>query len=137
MALAVVTLGLSSCHSSQYYYYKFPEYNFAGRPIPPSKLAQRVMIGVTANGSSGSFELPFVVQGPWDDPIMLPDPQILIRRSPAAAPLFNSVRDQKTQEKVRSAIERLTGARTAPSASAAPPEPAPETAAPADPQKSN
>ncbi len=92
----------------------------------------------SANGSSGSFELPFVVQGPWDDPIMLPDPQILIRRSPAAAPLFNSVRDQKTQEKVRSAIERLTGARTAPSASAAPPETTPtDTPAPADPQKNN
>jgi AsmA protein len=90
----------------------------------------------SANGNSGSFELPFVVQGPWDDPIMLPDPQILIRRSPAAAPLFNSVRDQKTQEKVRSAIERLTGARTAPSASAAPPEPA-SVDTPADPQKNN
>ena len=27
----------------------------------------------------GGFELPFVVQGPWDDPIILPDPQSLIR----------------------------------------------------------
>jgi len=50
-------LGLSSCHSNAYYYYKFPEYNFAGRPVPPSKLAQRVMIGVTANGSNGSLQI--------------------------------------------------------------------------------
>src|SRR5439155_10493506 len=34
------------------------------------------------------FELPFVVQGPWDDPIMLPDAQSLIKRSGAAAPLL-------------------------------------------------
>ena len=30
-----------------------------------------------------SFELPFVVQGPWDDPLIFPDPESLIRRSPA------------------------------------------------------
>jgi AsmA protein len=36
------------------------------------------------------FELPFVVQGPWDDPLMLPDPEILIRRS--ARPLPCSMR---------------------------------------------
>ena len=47
VAVVAATLGLSSCHSAQYYYYKFPEYNFAGRPIPPSKLAQRVMIAVS------------------------------------------------------------------------------------------
>ena len=56
-ALAVVTLGLSSCHSAQYYYYKFPEYTYAGRPIPPSKLAERVMISVTVNGSTGSLQI--------------------------------------------------------------------------------
>jgi hypothetical protein len=55
--LAVATLGMSSCHSASYYYYKFPEYNFAGRPVPPSKLAQRVMIGVSANGTSGSLQI--------------------------------------------------------------------------------
>ena len=57
LLLAVSALGLSSCHSNAYYYYKFPEYNFAGRPVPPSKLAQRVMIGVTFNGSSGSLQI--------------------------------------------------------------------------------
>jgi hypothetical protein len=57
LLLALSTLGISSCHSAAYYYYKFPEYPFAGRPIPPSKLAERVMIGVTANGTSGSLQI--------------------------------------------------------------------------------
>ena len=57
LLLALTSLGLSSCHSAAYYYYKFPEYNYAGRPVPPSKLAQRVMIGVSANGSSGSLQI--------------------------------------------------------------------------------
>ena len=51
------SLALSSCHSAAYYYYKFPEYNYAGRPVPPSKLAQRVMIGVSNNGSSGGLQI--------------------------------------------------------------------------------
>jgi len=55
------------------------------------------------------FELPFIVQGSWDDPIMLPDPEALIRRSGAAAPLLNAVRDRSSRDSVRSAIERLTG----------------------------
>jgi AsmA protein len=41
------------------------------------------------------FELPFVVQGPWDDPIMLPDTDLLLRRSGAAAPLFEQLRPNK------------------------------------------
>ena len=53
------------------------------------------------------FELPFVVQGRWDDPIMLPDAQSLIRRSGAAAPLLDAVRDRKARDAVRSVIERL------------------------------
>jgi AsmA protein len=59
------------------------------------------------------FELPFIVQGSWDDPIMLPDPESLIRRSGAAAPLLNAVRDRSTRDSVRSAIERLTGGAAA------------------------
>ncbi len=64
------------------------------------------------------FELPFIVQGSWDDPIMLPDPEALIRRSGAAAPLLNAVKERSARDTVRSAIERLTG--TAPSAGATP-----------------
>ena len=54
-----------------------------------------------------AFDLPFIVQGSWDDPIMLPDPEALIRRSGAAAPLLNAVRDQRARD---AAVERLTGA---------------------------
>lgn len=53
--LAVVSLTLSSCHAASYYYYKFPTYTFANRPVPPSKLANRVMVGVTVNGTTGSL----------------------------------------------------------------------------------
>jgi AsmA protein len=69
--------------------------------------------------NDAGFELPFVVHGPWDDAIMLPDPQSLIRRSGAAQPLLDAVRDRKARDAVRSAIERLTGGarndQTAPS----------------------
>jgi AsmA protein len=56
-----------------------------------------------------AFELPFIVQGSWDDPIMLPDPEALIRRSGAAAPLLDAVRDRSARDAARSVIERLTG----------------------------
>ena len=59
---------------------------------------------------AAAFELPFIVQGSWDDPIMLPDPEALIRRSGAAAPLLNAVRDRRARDAARSVIERLTGA---------------------------
>jgi AsmA protein len=67
------------------------------------------------------FELPFVVQGRWDDPIMLPDAQSLIRRSGAAAPLLDAVRDRKARDQARSVIDRLTrdgGAAAVPAAAA-------------------
>ena len=54
LLLALSTLTLSSCKAN---YYKFPEYTYAGRPIPPSKLAERVMISVTVNGSSGDLQI--------------------------------------------------------------------------------
>jgi hypothetical protein len=58
MLIAVVSLTLSSCHSAAYYYYKFPTYTFANRPVPPSKLANRVMVSVTTNGTtSGSLQI--------------------------------------------------------------------------------
>jgi AsmA protein len=63
-----------------------------------------------AKPGAAPFELPFIVQGPWGDPIMLPDPEALIQRSSAAAPLLNAVRDRSARDAVRSAIERLTGA---------------------------
>jgi hypothetical protein len=37
--------------------YKAPEYGYAGRPVPPSKLLQRVLAAYSANGSSGGAEI--------------------------------------------------------------------------------
>ena len=52
--IALATLGLSSCGQQ---YYKFPQYTYAGRPIPPSKLANRVMVSVTVNGAAGNLQI--------------------------------------------------------------------------------
>jgi AsmA protein len=60
-------------------------------------------------GGAPGFDLPFVIQGPWDDPLVFPDPEILIKRSPASAPLLEAVKDRKTRDAVRSVIERFTG----------------------------
>jgi AsmA protein len=49
------------------------------------------LVASSRPGATG-FELPFIVQGTWDDPIMLPDAEALIRRSGAAAPLLNAIR---------------------------------------------
>ena len=57
LLIAITSLALSSCHSAAYYYYKFPEYTFANRPIPPSKLANRVMVSVTTQGSTGNLPI--------------------------------------------------------------------------------
>jgi len=77
--------------------------------IPARDLDLRGTAALIATASDGGFELPFVVQGPWEEPLILPDPQALIRRSGAAAPLLDAVRDRKARDAVRSAIERLTG----------------------------
>jgi AsmA protein len=74
---------------------------------------------VPTRAGAPPFGLPFVVQGSWDDPIMLPDAEALIRRSGAAAPLLNAVRERSTRDTVRSAIERLTGGSAAPAADTA------------------
>src|SRR5262245_11641247 len=82
----------------------------ASIPARDVDLAGTAQLVTTSNDPAGAFELPFVVQGPWDDPVMLPDTQSLISRSGAAAPLLNAVRGKTTSDAVRSAIERLTGA---------------------------
>jgi AsmA protein len=83
--------------------------------------ASLVSIG-TSEGPAG-FELPFMVQGPWDDPLMLLDTQSLLRRAPAAAPLLDALRDKQARDKVRSALDRLVG-------NPPPPAPIPATAKP-------
>lgn len=76
---------------------------------------------VPQSGATRSFELPFVIQGPWDDPLILPDSESLLRRSPLSAPLMDAVRDRRARDSVKSAIERLTGGqRSAPEGEPAP-----------------
>jgi AsmA protein len=87
--------------------------------IPTRDIDLKGTATLLASSSGPGFDLPFVVQGPWDDPLMLPDPQSLIRRSGAAAPLLDAVRGRGTRDAVRSAIERITGTG-APAAPAAP-----------------
>jgi AsmA protein len=100
--------------------------------VPNREYDMKGTASLTQSASAGAadgagFELPFVVQGPWDDPLIFPDPESLIRRSQAAGPLLDAVKDKKTRDAVRSVLERLTGG------SLKPPEPdaAAEPAAPA------
>ena len=88
--------------------------------------ASLLSISATSNAAAPAFELPFMVQGPWDDPIILPDPQSRIERSGAAQPILDALRNRSPRDSIRSAIERLT--RTAPTE---PPESAPAPTAPA------
>ena len=52
LVVASVTLFLTACAQNLY---KTPEFNFAGRPTPPSGLQQRVMVSLTGNGSNGAL----------------------------------------------------------------------------------
>lgn len=87
----------------------------------------------SASGAPPEFQLPFVVQGPWDDPLILPDSDILIRRSTVTAPLLDSLKDHKARDAVKRVIERLSGKKPAPAEAAPPAAAAPEAAAPAAP----
>ncbi len=78
------------------------------------------MKGVASLNTASGFELPFVVQGPWDDPLIFPDPESLIRRSPASAPLLDMLKDRKGGDAVRSAIERITGSGKRPAPAESP-----------------
>ncbi|HXL64875.1 MAG TPA: AsmA family protein, partial [Xanthobacteraceae bacterium] len=95
------------------------------------------LISASTPNAPSDFDLPFVVQGPWDDPLIFPDPESLIRRSPASAPLLEAVKDRKTRDAVRSVIERFTGGtakQVSPDADAAAPA---ASAAPAGDAKAN
>jgi len=85
---------------------------------------------ISAPNAPPGFDLPFVVQGPWDDPLIFPDPESLIRRSPGAAPLLDAMKDRKTRDAVRSALERFTGQKTLPEAAVSVPGSAPAAEAP-------
>jgi AsmA protein len=98
--------------------------------IPDRDLDLRGTASLVSNAPSAatppppSFELPFMVQGAWDDPVMLPDAQSLIERSGAAQPLLDALRKGNAREAVRSVMEKL-GVATQP----APAAPQTETAA--------
>jgi hypothetical protein len=57
LLIAFATTALTSCHSDNYYAYHFPSSTFANRPIPPSLLAERVMVAVTTNGAAGTLQI--------------------------------------------------------------------------------
>jgi len=114
-----------------------PDVNLAlagSASIPSRELDLTGTAALVAAPKAGTapFALPFIVQGSWDDPIMLPDAEALIRRSGAAAPLLNAVRERSARDAARSAIDRLTSGGSGTSAI-----PATEQAtAPASAQKS-
>jgi AsmA protein len=92
--------------------------------IPTRELDLKGTAALLSGPNEVAFELPFVVNGPWDSPLPLPDPASLIQRSGAAAPLLDAVRDRKTRDAVRNALDRLMGpkpaAQAAPTAAAVP-----------------
>jgi AsmA protein len=79
--------------------------------VPAREFDMKGTASLASAGATPGFELPFVVQGPWDDPLIFPDPDALLRRSPATAPLLDAVKDPKARDVVRSVIERLTGGK--------------------------
>jgi AsmA protein len=54
------------------------------------------MKGVASLNTTSGFQLPFMVQGPWDDPLIFPDPEALIRQSPAASPFLDLLKQRIT-----------------------------------------
>jgi AsmA protein len=87
--------------------------------VPTRDLDLKGVATLVSGETASEFDLPFVVQGPWDDPIMLPDAQSLIRRSGAAAPLLDAIKARSAGSAVRSVIDKLLAA---PNAAAPPPK---------------
>jgi AsmA protein len=80
----------------------------AGQASVPSRdFDLKGVATLVSTTSADEFDLPFVVQGPWDDPIMLPDPQSLIRRSGAAAPLLDAAKPHNAGDAVRAVIDQI------------------------------
>ena len=78
--------------------------------VPTRDLDLKGVATLMSSASASEFDLPFVVQGQWDDPIMLPDAQSLIRRSGAAAPLLEAIKAHNAGAAVRSVIDKLMAA---------------------------
>jgi AsmA protein len=94
--------------------------------IPARDFDLRGVASLASTGSADAqpFELPFVVQGQWEDPIILPDTQSLMQRSPLASPLLNALKSRgNSKDTVRDALERLIpGAIGTPTGSTPPAE---------------
>ena len=78
--------------------------------VPTRDLDLRGKATLVSTDTANAFELPFVVEGPWDDPLLLPDASSLIRHSDAAAPLLESVKKHSAGDAVRSVIDQLFAA---------------------------
>lgn len=78
--------------------------------IPSRDLDLQGTATLVSAGTADEFALPFTVEGPWDDPLPLPDASSLIRRSPAAAPLLEAVKRHSAGDAVRSVIDQLFAA---------------------------
>jgi AsmA protein len=101
--------------------------------VPTRDLDLQGTATLISTSTAEGFDLPFVVEGPWDRPIVLPDASSLIRRSNAAAPLLDAVKRHSAGDAVRSVIDQLFAA---PAGSPAPVSTTPATAtspAPAQP----
>jgi AsmA protein len=98
--------------------------------VPTRDLDLKGVASLVSTTSTNEFDLPFVVQGPWDDPIMLPDPQSLIRRSGAAAPLLDAAKTHNAGDAVRSVLDQLLASPSGPVAPTPAMSPAAAPAAP-------
>jgi len=75
--------------------------------VPTRELDLKGVATLISSTTGNEFALPFIVTGQWDDPVMLPDPQSLIRRSGAAAPLLDAIKERTAGSAVRSVIDKL------------------------------
>jgi AsmA protein len=97
--------------------------------VPTRDLDLQGTATLVSSAAENEFDLPFVVQGMWDNPIILPDASSLIRRSHAAAPLLEAVKRHSAGDAVRSVIDQLFASpttspeppTTTPAAATAPP----------------
>ncbi len=78
--------------------------------VPSRDLDLRGKATLVSTDAANAFELPFAVEGPWDDPLVLPDASSLIRHSDAAAPLLEAVKKHSAGDAVRSVIDQLFAA---------------------------
>jgi AsmA protein len=91
--------------------------------VPSRDLDLKGTATLISSETANEFDLPFVVEGQWDDPIMRPDAQSLIRRSGAAAPLLESIKSRTAGSAVRSVIDKLLASPA--TTTATPPAPPP------------